>query len=1160
MESEDEDFVFYGTAIEEEEETRAGQHRKDVKDPAAAKALPLWKQEVTDAQGRRRFHGAFTGGYSAGYYNTVGSAEGWAPSSFKSSRDQRWSGDQRQSVEQFLDEDELEELRRTNLQGPVAGAGRMGSEGCMACQDVVVTTEQYDTFGSTAAELARRSARDAAATRPSAIPGLLPDELVAPVADSVGVRLLQRMGWRQGKGVGSGAPGTEPAGEDGQGGSGGGRSRLSRWSQHAGLGAENTQLYLLAPKTDTFGIGFDPFKARGAEEFRKAKHERQAAAAGPGGRGQQQQQQDQQGGATRRRGVAFGTGILDEDDAFGIMDDYVTHDDVDSYEDTVDAGGLPMSRGPKLAKGGLGDRLQRGGYTFEIQEEEDGEEDEASRHPRGKQRHQYRLPSTAEPHLALQSREQLVKPGGLIPGFVRSSAPPPAPAFFPPPRIPQGWAPLQHPPPPTQQQQQQQPGGGAGGGPPPPEAQPPFNPALKQEIDTLAFYVAKNGPMFESVARQRAAREGDGRHGFLLAGEGAAYYRWKLHSLRALIRPSAPAIDQRPAPLSYEERGAMLGEKQLPAQQAAQQAQQEPAAGQTLARNLLAVAEADRQRIQAMLGRSFVAASSQETLHPEGASQGGLRQGAAAAPAPAPAPLLVVEDKGRGRDHVSSVLVPHAAAAPSDTAAGGIPAKAPAAATLAPGRIITAADLSRPAADDSVAGAAGAAAAGGKPRLPVRTSQEWRPAPLLCKRLNVPDPYHGRPAEMQAGGGGCVLQEGCQDGVTDVVPAPVSSMSRFKTDHLFLPETSAAAALAHAVPPSTDQLLLPPAVPAQQAGQAQQAEQAQQPADAAGLADQFLSSLAADLMGTAAPAQQAQQRGGPAVPPPLAAAGSGSGAGELRQPAVPSAAAAAGEAALAAEAAAAVTERPIDLFKAIFEDSDDEEEGQEGDAVRQSPSQDQPAQPSAQQPVALAAPVQAAAAAAAQLTTREQQQQQQGPGRAAGVRQGGDSVFGFAKLVQQAEGGTRRAAAASGAAANGSQGAGAAVGPAAAEAAGGEAGSAVDDETRRRVEEALRTLRKHDKGKKAKKEKKGRKDRCVPEARGLSASRALPAAVPVLLHEKKGKKEKKERHKRKPPSKDKGDSKKRQRGSSRDKDKASRGEGSGSGSGSDDSSGGSGSE
>ena len=30
--------------------------------------VPVWKQEVTDEQGRKRLHGAFTGGFSAGYY------------------------------------------------------------------------------------------------------------------------------------------------------------------------------------------------------------------------------------------------------------------------------------------------------------------------------------------------------------------------------------------------------------------------------------------------------------------------------------------------------------------------------------------------------------------------------------------------------------------------------------------------------------------------------------------------------------------------------------------------------------------------------------------------------------------------------------------------------------------------------------------------------------------------------------------------------------------------------------------------------------------------------------------------------------------------------------------------------------------------------------
>lgn len=32
--------------------------------------------QVRDEKGRRRLHGAFTGGFSAGYFNSVGSKEG----------------------------------------------------------------------------------------------------------------------------------------------------------------------------------------------------------------------------------------------------------------------------------------------------------------------------------------------------------------------------------------------------------------------------------------------------------------------------------------------------------------------------------------------------------------------------------------------------------------------------------------------------------------------------------------------------------------------------------------------------------------------------------------------------------------------------------------------------------------------------------------------------------------------------------------------------------------------------------------------------------------------------------------------------------------------------------------------------------------------------
>lgn len=62
-----ESFVSVGTALP----SLASTSKKDQND-----FKPLWEQEVYDEQGRRRLHGAFTGGFSAGYFNTVGSKEG----------------------------------------------------------------------------------------------------------------------------------------------------------------------------------------------------------------------------------------------------------------------------------------------------------------------------------------------------------------------------------------------------------------------------------------------------------------------------------------------------------------------------------------------------------------------------------------------------------------------------------------------------------------------------------------------------------------------------------------------------------------------------------------------------------------------------------------------------------------------------------------------------------------------------------------------------------------------------------------------------------------------------------------------------------------------------------------------------------------------------
>jgi G patch domain-containing protein 1 len=52
-------FVAYGTPLPPLD--------RDSRDDGSY--VPVWKQEVLDDRGRKRLHGAFTGGFSAGYEN-----------------------------------------------------------------------------------------------------------------------------------------------------------------------------------------------------------------------------------------------------------------------------------------------------------------------------------------------------------------------------------------------------------------------------------------------------------------------------------------------------------------------------------------------------------------------------------------------------------------------------------------------------------------------------------------------------------------------------------------------------------------------------------------------------------------------------------------------------------------------------------------------------------------------------------------------------------------------------------------------------------------------------------------------------------------------------------------------------------------------------------
>ncbi|XP_027286080.1 G patch domain-containing protein 1 isoform X3 [Cricetulus griseus] len=164
----DEDLVSYGTGLGPLEE---GERPK--------KPVPLQDQTVRDEKGRyKRFHGAFSGGFSAGYFNTVGSKEGWTPSTFVSSRQNRAD----KSVlgpEDFMDEEDLSEFG--------------------IAPKAIVTT---DDFASKTKDRIREKARQLAAAA-APIPGAtLLDDLITPAKLSVGFELLRKMGWKEGQGVG----------------------------------------------------------------------------------------------------------------------------------------------------------------------------------------------------------------------------------------------------------------------------------------------------------------------------------------------------------------------------------------------------------------------------------------------------------------------------------------------------------------------------------------------------------------------------------------------------------------------------------------------------------------------------------------------------------------------------------------------------------------------------------------------------------------------------------------------------------------------------------------------------------------------------------------------------------------------------------------------
>ena len=155
-EEDDDVCIHYGTAfpVLEEDET------------PVRKPIPIHEQIVTDERGKQRFHGAFTGGFSAGFWNTVGSKEGFEPSSFQSSRANRQSS-KKATAEDFMDAEDVNEFG-------------IAPKRLKVNEEFLASSENSS---SKSLDILERHIR--------------------PNPVDLGIRLLRRLGVRDGKGVGT---------------------------------------------------------------------------------------------------------------------------------------------------------------------------------------------------------------------------------------------------------------------------------------------------------------------------------------------------------------------------------------------------------------------------------------------------------------------------------------------------------------------------------------------------------------------------------------------------------------------------------------------------------------------------------------------------------------------------------------------------------------------------------------------------------------------------------------------------------------------------------------------------------------------------------------------------------------------------------------------
>lgn len=249
----------------------------------AAAFVPVWKQTATDDQGRKRFHGAFTGGFSAGYYNTVGSKEGWTPQTFTSSRNARATP--QQTVTDFMDEEDL----------------------AMGLKPTLAARKELGMFEGSQEQ-----------KQPSSLEHAMNMMLQrAPDEKSIGLALMRKMGWRDGTGIGPvklvhvEAPKKRVIGPSFSRGDDGeeDESKAPTEAQTRKVAPRDVGVVRYDLKDNLHGLGYNPYAA--APEFAKSR-----------------------GGPSKKPASSFGFGVFDEQDGL----DPFEVDDRSNYDQFADLG------------------------------------------------------------------------------------------------------------------------------------------------------------------------------------------------------------------------------------------------------------------------------------------------------------------------------------------------------------------------------------------------------------------------------------------------------------------------------------------------------------------------------------------------------------------------------------------------------------------------------------------------------------------------------------------------------------------------------------------------------------------------------------------------------------------------------------------------------